>query len=73
MIHEIQEYARYTHSAFVGVVQGIGNRRRDVVADPSDPLGRARELGRRLADLRSSDYRLDTERPSTTWPQPDGL
>jgi multimeric flavodoxin WrbA len=73
VIHEIQEYARYTHSAFVGVVQGIGNRRRDVASDPSDPLGRARDLGRRLADLRSSDYRLDTERPSTTWPQPDGL
>ena len=30
VIHEIQEYARYTHSAFVGVVQGIGNKRRDV-------------------------------------------
>jgi multimeric flavodoxin WrbA len=73
VIHEIQEYARYTHSPFVGVVQGIGNKRRDVMLDPSDPLGRAREMGRRLADLRSSDYRLDTERPSTTWPQPDGL
>lgn len=73
VIHEIQEYARYTHSEFVGVVQGIGNKRRDVARDPSDPLGRARDLGRRLADLRSTDYRLDTERANTTWPQPDGL
>ena len=73
VIHEIQEYARYTHSAFVGVVQGIGNKRRDVVLDPSEPLERARDLGRRLGELRSTDYRLDTERPSSTWPRPDGL
>ena len=73
VIHEIQEYARYTHSDFVGVVQGIGNKRRDVVLDPSDPLERARDLGRRLADLRTTDYRLDTERRNTTWPQPEGL
>jgi multimeric flavodoxin WrbA len=73
VIHEIQEYARYTHSDFVGVVQGIGNKRRDVLLDPSDPLERARNLGRRLADQRTTDYRLDTERPNTTWPQPDGL
>ena len=73
VIHEIQEYARYTHSAFVGVVQGIGNQRRDVLLDPSDPMGRARELGRRVADLRSTDYRLDTERPNAVWPRPDGL
>jgi multimeric flavodoxin WrbA len=73
VIHEIQEYARYTHSDFVGVVQGIGNKRRDVLLDPSDPLELARDLGRRLADLRTTDYRLDTERPNTTWPQPDGL
>ena len=64
MIHELQEYARYTHSQFVGVVQGIGKRRRDVLRDPSDPLGRAREMGRRIAELRSTDYRLD---PASTW------
>ena len=73
VIHEIQEYARYTHSAFVGVVQGIGNRRQDVAFDPGDPLGRARDLGRRIADLRSTDYRLDTERAGTVWPRPEGL
>ena len=73
VIHEIQEYARYTHSAFVGVVQGIGNKRGDVMRDPSDPLEQARDLGRRLADRHYTDYRLDTDRPGTTWPQPDGL
>lgn len=73
VIHELQEYARYTHSDLVGVVQGIGNSRRDVLRDPGDPVGRARELGRRIAELRTTDYRLDTERPNTTWPRPDGL
>jgi multimeric flavodoxin WrbA len=73
VIHEIQEYARYTHSAFVGVVQGIGNKRGDVLVDPGQPLERARELGRRLAELRSTDYRLDTERAGSTWSNPDDL
>jgi multimeric flavodoxin WrbA len=67
VIHELQEYARYTHSEFVGVVQGIGNKRRDVLLDPSDPIERARETGRRLAELRSTDYRIDTDRPGSTW------
>jgi multimeric flavodoxin WrbA len=67
VIHEIQEYARYTHSPFVGVVNGIGNKRGDVRLDPARPLERARELGRRLEELRSTDYRLDVERPGSTW------
>jgi multimeric flavodoxin WrbA len=73
VFHELQEYARYTHSDFVGVVQGIGNKRRDVMLDPSDPLGRAHELGRRLADLRTTDYRLDTDRPASTWASAEQL
>jgi multimeric flavodoxin WrbA len=67
LIQEIQEYARYMHSDFVGVVRGIGNKRGDVLRDPSDPLGAARELGRTLFDRRSTDYRLDTVRPGSTW------
>ena len=51
VIHEIQEYARYTHCEFVGVVQGIGNKRGDVTRDPSDPLEQARDLGRRLGSV----------------------
>lgn len=67
VVHELQEYARYTHSPLVGVVQGIGNKRGDVRRDPSDPLERARELGRRFETLCSTDYRLDVERPASTW------
>jgi multimeric flavodoxin WrbA len=73
VIHEIQEYARYTHSDLVGVVQGIGNRRGDVRRDPSDPLGRARAIGCGLAELRTTDYRLDTERAASTWGSPGDL
>ncbi len=67
LIHELQEYARYTHSDLVGVVRGIGNKRGDVLQDPSDPLGAAHELGRTLFDLQATDYRIDTERPGSTW------
>ncbi len=67
LIQEIQEYARYMHSDFVGVVRGIGNKRGDVRRDPSDPMGAARELGRTLFERRSTDYRLDTVRPGSTW------
>jgi multimeric flavodoxin WrbA len=67
LIHELQEYARYTHSDLVGVVRGIGNKRGDVLQDPSDPLAAAHELGRTLFDLQATDYRIDTERPGSTW------
>jgi multimeric flavodoxin WrbA len=71
VLHEIQEYARYTHSPFVGFVQGIGNKRGDVLRDPGDPAGRARELGRRLFSKRSTDYRLDTPRAGSVWADAD--
>ena len=67
LIHELQEYARYTHSDLVGVVRGIGNKRGDVLQDPTDPLAAARDLGRELFDRRATDYRIDTERPGSTW------
>lgn len=70
LIHQIQEYSRYTHSSLVGVVRGIGNKRGDVELDPSAPLQAARDLGRTLALSSSSDYRIDTERPASTWPSP---
>lgn len=72
VIHEIQEYARYTHSPLVGVVQGFGNKRGDVRLDPGQPLERARELGRRIEVLRSTDYRLDTDRPASVWAESAG-
>jgi multimeric flavodoxin WrbA len=67
LIHEIQEYARYTHSEFVGYVCGIGNKRGDVLRDPADPVGDARELGRTLFERVATDYRIDTERAGSTW------
>jgi multimeric flavodoxin WrbA len=67
LVHEIQEYARYTHSDLVGVVRGIGNKRGDVLQDPSDPLAAAHDLGRTLFERQATDYRIDTERAGSTW------
>lgn len=67
LIHEVQEFARYTHSDLVGYVCGVGNKRGDVSQDPQDPMGAARELGRTLFDRLATDYRIDTERPGSTW------
>ena len=46
IVHQMQEYARYTHSALVGVVRGAGNRRGEVSRDPADPVAAAERLGR---------------------------
>ncbi len=71
ILHQLQEYARYTHSEFVGTVAGYGNRRGDVRDDPSDPVRRARELGRRIGDLYYTDYRIDTPRNASVWQAAD--
>ncbi len=67
LVHELQEYSRYTHSDLVGYVCGIGNKRGDVQQDPSEPVATARELGRTLFERPATDYRIDTERPGSTW------
>jgi multimeric flavodoxin WrbA len=67
LVHEIQEFARYTHSHLVGYVCGIGNKRGDVIRDPDDPITAARTLGRSLFERPATDYRIDTERPGSTW------
>ena len=69
IVHQIQEYCRYTHSEFVGVVRGIGNSRSEVVRDPSDPIMLAERLGREIFERRYSDFRIDTERSGRVWPQ----
>ncbi|MEO0988996.1 MAG: flavodoxin family protein [Cyanobacteria bacterium J06639_14] len=71
VLHELQEYARYTHSTFVGVVQGFGNRRGDVLADPSEPINRAYHLGKRLFEIQVTDYRIDTPRSGSVWKRTD--
>ena len=68
IIHQLQEYARYTHSEFVGVVRGIGNSRSEVTRDPGDPIQAAEQLGRELFARCYSDYRLDTQRSGKVWP-----
>lgn len=68
IVHEIQEYARYTHSEFVGVVRGVGNSRGEVAVDPGDPLREAETLGRTFFERKFSDYRIDTPRKGKVWP-----
>jgi multimeric flavodoxin WrbA len=67
LVHEIQEYSRYTHSHFVGYVCGVGNKRGDVQQDPTDPIRQARDLGGTLFERLATDYRIDTDRPGSTW------
>ncbi|MGB3296329.1 MAG: flavodoxin family protein [Phormidesmis sp.] len=72
IVHQIQEYSRYTHSQFVGVVRGVGNRRGEVACDPSEPTVAAEQLGREIFDRRYSDFRIDTQRRGQVWHQEDG-
>lgn len=69
IIHQIQEYCRYTHSEFVGTVRGVGNSRSEVRRDPGDPIAAAEQLGREIFDRKYSDFRIDTERSGRVWPQ----
>lgn len=70
VVHQVQEICRYLHYTFAGVVTGIGNATGEVRNDPNQPLVHARELGRRLFDIRETDYRMDVERPGKVWSGP---
>lgn len=65
--HQIQEYARYTHSEFVGVVRGVGNSRGEVARDPAAPVVEAERFGREFFERRYTDYRIDTPRSGKVW------
>lgn len=67
---QFQELTRYLHQELVGIVVGIGNSRGEVDRDPARPLEAAADLGRRLFDVRVTDYRLDTDRPNRVWGPP---
>ena len=67
IVPQVQEFARYNHSAFVGFVHGVGNARGEVARDPRNPLEAARALGREIFTRRYSDYRVDTPRSTTVW------
>lgn len=67
IISQMQEFSRYTHSTFAGVVHGIGNSRTDITGDPDDPLGRAHRFGRDFFTRHATDYQIDTPRSGTVW------
>jgi multimeric flavodoxin WrbA len=69
IVHQIQEYSRYTKSEFVGVVRGAGNSRSEVSRDPSAPLLAAEELGREFFARKYSDYKIDSARSGKVWPE----
>jgi multimeric flavodoxin WrbA len=72
LVTQFQELTRYLHQELVGVAVGIGNSRGEVARDPADPLSGAADLGRRLFDIRVTDYRIDTPRSNRVWGQPVG-
>jgi multimeric flavodoxin WrbA len=67
IVHQLQEFARYTHSDFVGAVHGIGNARGDVRKDPRDPLAKARRFGQSFFSAHATDYKIDTPRSGRVW------
>jgi multimeric flavodoxin WrbA len=67
IVHQMQEFARYTHSTFVGSVHGIGNARADVTKEPFQSLARAHEFGRDFFTRHATDYRIDTPRSGRVW------
>lgn len=67
IVHQVQEYSRYTHSEFIGVVRGVGNKRSEVSSDPSQPIHDAEKLGSHLLERCYTDYRIDTPRSGRVW------
>ncbi|MEZ5827700.1 MAG: flavodoxin family protein [Hyphomicrobiales bacterium] len=67
LIHQVQEFSRYTHSTFVGVVHGYGNARGDVLRDPNEPIAAARRFGNEFFTRHTSDYQINTVRPGKVW------
>lgn len=67
IVHQIQEFSRYTHAEFVGMVRGVGNSRQEVVKDPAEPMFAAEQLGREFFERKYSDFRIDTKRNGKVW------
>jgi multimeric flavodoxin WrbA len=67
IISQIQEFVRYTHCTFVGVVHGYGNARGDVHKDPCEPIRAAERFGREFFTRHTSDYQIDSVRPGRVW------
>lgn len=67
IVHQMQEFARYTRSTFVGIVRGVGNARAEVSNDPRGPLAEAERLGAEILSRSYTDYHLDTPRSARVW------
>jgi multimeric flavodoxin WrbA len=67
ILHSISEVCRYVHWSMVGVVTGIGNSTGEAVKDPLHPLEEARALGRRIFEVKETDYKGDTPRDTRVW------
>lgn len=67
LIAQVQELTRYNRQELVGAVVGISNSRGEVAHDPTRPLDRAYDLGRRLFEAHVTDYRFDTPRSNKVW------
>jgi len=62
LVQQLQEYARYTRSQFVGTVHAYGNRRGEIADAPEAPLQAARSLGREFFARRYWDLQFDSVR-----------
>ena len=67
VLAHMEELCRYLRHDFVGFVVGVGNARADTLEDPANPVGEAHALGRRLFEVRETNYTIDSERPKKVW------
>ncbi len=67
IVHQVQEYCRYTNSTLAGVVHGHGNARGDVERDPRNPMAAAQAFGQNFFASHATDYKIDTPRPGKMW------
>jgi multimeric flavodoxin WrbA len=67
IVHQIQEYSRYTRGTFVGSVHGYGNARGEVLKDPRDPGEAALRFGQAFFTTHATDYQIDTPRLGRVW------
>ncbi|MEO0372241.1 MAG: flavodoxin family protein [Pseudomonadota bacterium] len=67
IVHQLQEFSRYTNATFAGVIHGHGNARGDVQCDPQNPKQAARAFGHGFFTRHATDYKIDTPRGGKMW------
>ncbi|MEL6991810.1 MAG: flavodoxin family protein [Pseudomonadota bacterium] len=70
IVHQVQEFSRYTNSTFAGVVHGYGNARGDICRDPSAPMKAAHQFGKTFYKAHATDFKIDTPRAGKMWADP---